>query len=209
MMARGDCQTAFAAAAADDGVLLSPASASWVNQRGHLGLPEQARQAVGDVLQAMFDALGGDPVAQAAKPPRALPGDFIHAPSGTFVEVDELQHFTSFRALTLTMYPGEVALGFDLDEYVDLCSVWAVRADRYRAGKAAAGFGPGGRQRQRAFHDALRDLVVPAMGHPPLVRAAAPQRDGAAAYQRVRERLPAATHTSAPLPSPGADHPPH
>ena len=37
-------------------------------------------------------------------------------------------------------------------------------------------------QRERAYHDALRDLATPAMGHPPLLRIAAPDGDGAAAY---------------------------
>lgn len=55
-------------------------------------------------------------------------------------------------------------------------------ADRDFAHKAAAGFGPQGRPRQRAYNDALRDLVTPLMGHPPVMRVAVPDRDGAAAY---------------------------
>jgi hypothetical protein len=54
---------------------------------------------------------------------------------------------------------------------------------------AAKGFGFGGRQRERAYHDALRDLAVPAMGHPPVVRVAAVDGDGAAAYARHRQAL--------------------
>ena len=126
---------------------------------------------------------------QAAKRLTSLPGDFLHPESMTFIEVDEHQHFTSRRLATLDLYPEGAALGFDLGEYRALCRDWAPRADRYRASKSAAAFGPGGRQAQRAYHDALRDLAVPAMGHPPLVRVAAPARDGAAAYARVRERL--------------------
>jgi hypothetical protein len=44
-------------------------------------------------------------------------------------------------------------------------------------------------QRERAYHDALRDLGFPAMGHPPVLRVAAEDGDGAAAYGRHRERL--------------------
>jgi hypothetical protein len=51
------------------------------------------------------------------------------------------------------------------------------------------GFGFGGVGRERAYHDALRDLATPAMGHPPLVRIAAPDGDGAAAYHRHRDAL--------------------
>jgi hypothetical protein len=43
--------------------------------------------------------------------------------------------------------------------------------------------------RERAYHDALYDLAVPAMGHPPVVRIAAVDGDGAAAYERHRARL--------------------
>lgn len=50
----------------------------------------------------------------------------------------------------------------------------------------------GGRQRQRAYYDALRDLATPAMGHPPLISIDATDNDGAAAYQRHRDRLLAA-----------------
>ncbi|MDD9204925.1 hypothetical protein PU560_00430, partial [Georgenia sp. 10Sc9-8] len=80
-------------------------------------------------------------------------------------------------------------LGFDVGEYRALCRQWGLRADRYRATKAAVGFGDGGRQRQRAYHDALRDLVAPAMGTPAVIRVPVLDRDGAAAYQRVRDHL--------------------
>ena len=53
----------------------------------------------------------------------------------------------------------------------------------------AKGFGFGGVQRERAYHDALRDLATPAMGHPPLIRIAALDGDGAAAYARHRASL--------------------
>jgi len=47
-------------------------------------------------------------------------------------------------------------------------------------------------QRERAYNDALRDLATPAMGHPPLVRIAAVDGDGAAAYRRSRDEIRAA-----------------
>ena len=56
-------------------------------------------------------------------------------------------------------------------------------------GLPAKGFGFGGVPRERAYHDALRDLATPAMGHPPLVRIAAVDGDGAAAYRRHRPAL--------------------
>ena len=44
-------------------------------------------------------------------------------------------------------------------------------------------------QRERAYHDALRDLATPAMGHPPLIRIAAVDGDGGTAYARSRDSL--------------------
>ena len=187
-MSVGDCERAFAAAAAADGVTLARARVPWLIQRGHLGLPEQADPAR-QVLADIFTALGGNPVAQAAKRLTALPGDFVHEPTGTCIEVDESQHFTTYRLLTLDHYPAGVPLGFDMEEYRSLCVRWSPKSDKYRANKPAVGFGDGGRQRQRAYHDALRDLAAPAMGCPPVIRLPSPDRDGVAAYQRVRGRL--------------------
>lgn len=115
-------------------------------------------------LERIFDALGGNRDAQAAKRITPLPGDFLHEPTGTLVEIDEHQHFTSHRLTALDLYPPSAPLGYDIDEYRDLCRTWAPRADRYRATKSAVGFGSGGRQRQRAYHDALRDLAAPFLG---------------------------------------------
>lgn len=145
---------------------------------------------VRDQLERVFVALDGELDDQATKSMTPLPGDFLHVDSGTFIEIDEHQHFTSSRALTLRMYPETASLGFDCTDYVRLCETWAPRSDRYRRDKAARGFGAGGRQRQRAYHDALRDLATPAMGSPAVVRVPACDRDGAA-YARVREQLSA------------------
>ncbi len=194
-MARGDCESAFLSAAEQDGIDLVRAKIPWLNQRGHLGLPEEAL-AVVPAMQAIFETLGGIESEVAAKRMTALPGDFLHLESGVLVEVDESQHFTSFRLATLDLYPSTIPLGFDLHEYKSLCRELAPRSDRYRRDKAAIGFGPGGRQRQRAYNDALRDLVTPVMGCPPVIRVAAPERDGVAAYASVRGRIRTATEVS-------------
>lgn len=188
----GDCEKAFVAAAAADGIVLARARVPWLNQQGHFGLPDRA-EAARTVLDSIFDALDGDRAAQQAKSMTSLPGDFVHEPTGTFIEVDESQHFTTYRLRSLDLYPPDTPLGFDLDEYRALSAQWSPKSDKYRANKAAVGFGDGGRQRQRAYHDALRDLAAPAMGHPPVIRVAAPERDGGAAYFRVRDRMLAAT----------------
>ncbi|WP_372730147.1 hypothetical protein [Nocardioides sp.] len=186
----GDCERAFAQAAAQDGIVLQRARVPWLNQRGHLGLPPEAAGVV-ELMQSIFDTLDGDLVAQGAKRLTSLPGDFVHAPTGTFIEIDEAQHFTSYRRLTLLLYPEDAPLGFSLEHYLSLCERLAPRSDRYRSDKAAVGFGKRGRGRQRAYHDALRDLVTPALGSPAVIRVAAPESDGELAYARGRDALQA------------------
>lgn len=184
----GDCENAFMEAARREGVELVRYKKHWLNQRGHFGLPDRASD-VTDPLNSIFLSLGGRPAEQATKRTTALPGDFIHLETGTIIEVDEVQHFTSFRLKSFEFYAPDSPLGFELDEYRDLCRRFAAKADTYRQSKAAAAFGPGGRQRQRAYYDALRDLAVPAMGLPPLIRVPAPDGDGGTAFERNRERI--------------------
>jgi hypothetical protein len=185
---RGNCQRAFADAAAEDGIELRPQSFPWLCQQGHLALPERAARAA-EALEPIYIALGGDLVALATARVTPLAGDFLHESTGTLVEIDESQHFTSARLTALELYPDDVPLAFSRDRYTALCREWQEASDRYYRTKAARAFGVGGRQRQRAYYDALRDLAAPAMGHPPLLRIDAPMRDGRAAYLAHRERL--------------------
>jgi hypothetical protein len=197
----GDVHSAFRRAAADDGVELQGASFDWLCEQGHVGLERVAKtrrdpalvrpvQAALETLEAIFARLGGDvAVLHAARENLLLPVELFHEPTGTLVEVDEAPHFTSFRLASLELYPADAALGFDRDAYVELCREWRARTDEAARGLAAKGFGFGGVQRERAYHDALRDLAAPAMGHPPVVRIAAPDGDGAAAYRRHHEAI--------------------
>ena len=89
------------------------------------------------------------------------------------VEVDESQHFNPHRAATLERYPARAELGFPLD-------VWLEAA---RTGRATRGGGwarpkpplfpmEGGRHLQRAFRDALADLLPAVHGYGPTLRIA-------------------------------------
>lgn len=89
------------------------------------------------------------------------------------VEVDESQHFNAYRALTLDHYPAGTPLGFPRDVWLDAA----------RAGQATRGGGwakptpplfphAGGRHLQRAFRDALADLLPPLYGYAPTLRIA-------------------------------------
>ena len=141
-------------------------------------------------LGAIYARLKGDvSVLHASRENLLLGVDLVHGPTGTVIEVDEAAHFTSFRLAALELYRPDAALGFDVGEHAALCREWCARTDGLDRGLAAKGFGFGGRQRERAYHDALRDLALPAMGHPPVLRVAAVDGDGAAAYARHRQAL--------------------
>lgn len=200
-MAPDDVPLAFAQAAAEDGIVLASGSFDWLCEQGHVGLERVAKarrdpalaapvtEAVA-LLGAIYARLKGDvSVLYASRENLLLPVDLVHEPTGTVIEVDESPHFTSFRLAALELYPAGANVGFDLEEYKELCRVWCSRTDGLERGLATKGFGLGGVQRERAYHDALRDLAVPAMGHPPLVRVAAVDGDGTAAYRRHRASL--------------------
>jgi hypothetical protein len=197
----GDVQLAFARAAADDGIVLRSQSFDWLCEQGHIGLERVAKARrdpalVGPVttaieqLSAIYARLKGDvSVLHASRENLLLTVDLVHEPTGNVIEVDESPHFTSFRLAALELYPADVIVGFDIDEYMELCRAWCSRTDGLARGLPAKGFGFGGLQRERAYHDALCDLATPAMGHPPVVRIAAVEGDGIAAYRSHRSLL--------------------
>ncbi len=200
-MALDDPHLAFAQAAARDGIMLERRSFDWLCEQGHVGLERVAKARrdpalVGPVtaalglLAAIHARLKGDAtVLSAARENLLLPVDLVHAATGTVIEVDGPPHFTSFRLAALELYPAGAAGGFDPGEHIELCRAWCATSDGLSRGLAAKGFGIGGVQRERAYHDALRDLATPAMGHPPVVRIAAVDGDGAAAFVRHRPAL--------------------
>ncbi|MGI8803349.1 MAG: DUF7255 family protein [Solirubrobacteraceae bacterium] len=198
----GDSHLAFAEAAAQDGVVLkNTVDLPWLTELGHITLEHMAEEppeaasaeALGtaaEVLDSIFLDLKGDiDVLVACRVTLLMPIELMHEPTGTLIEIDEAHHFTSFRLAALDSYPADVKLGFDLDEYRELCRAGAKEQDGYRRNLPAKGFGFGGIQRDRAYRDSVRDLGAPAMGHPRLVRIAAIDGDGAAAYERNQEKL--------------------
>lgn len=194
----GDVQAAFARAAAADGIVLGSGSFDWYCEQGHFGLERVAKARrdpalVGPVtaaleqLGAIYVRLGGDvSVLHASRENLLLPVELVHEPTGTVIAVDESPHFTSFRLLALELYRDDDVVGFDRVEHMELCRAWCSRTDGLARGLPAKGFGFGGVARERAYHDALLDLAAPAMGHPAVVRIAAVDGDGAAAYERGR-----------------------
>ncbi|MGM1028988.1 MAG: hypothetical protein ACQEWM_03835 [Actinomycetota bacterium] len=188
-MPAGDTEREFREAALADGIVLERAAPPWITRRGHFGLPPAA-SGVAEILHHMFVALGGDAECQSRKTSQAIRGDWFHAPSRTFIEVDEVQHHTSDRLRTLEFYPSDHPAAFSVPLVEARCLAHAERAARSWANKHAACFDwPGGRRAQRAYNDALRDLVTPLMGYPPVLRVPAIGVDGGAAYLSARETI--------------------
>jgi hypothetical protein len=200
-VATGEVHAAFAQAAAEEGIALAPATFDWLTEQGHVGLERVAKErrdpaivepvkAALRALAAIYARLRGDPsVLHAARQNLLLPVALVHEPTGTVVEVDSPSHFTSFRLTALELYPPDAALGFDAEEHKRLCRELSAQTDRIGRALAAKGFGFGGAPRERAYRDALLDLAAPAMGHPPVVRIAALDGDGAATYRASRDAL--------------------
>lgn len=123
-----------------------------------------------------------------------LPNDLVDVASRTMVEVDEFQHLTSMRGLTLGMVQDR-SVGYDVDAYCELARTWQPNADRYFQSKITIGFpGPLSRGRGRAYLGLLRDIVSPLVGCrlirvPAVEEAATDSQKGAAAYARARLRL--------------------
>lgn len=82
-----------------------------------------------------------------------VPGKYL------VIEFDERQHFTLPRAASLKAYPDRTRLGFDKRKWIQLCE-----------GINAGDNSPEYRDEQRAFYDAIRDIMAPRIGLKPLIR---------------------------------------
>jgi hypothetical protein len=95
----------------------------------------------------------------------------ISGRSPRILEVDEKQHFNQYRAATLRRYPNDLPLGFDRELWI----AESEKKTRLEAGGFARPMPPlfpggGGRHRQRAFRDALCDILPPTYGFAPALR---------------------------------------
>jgi hypothetical protein len=84
-----------------------------------------------------------------------------------------------------------VPLGCDIEEYRQLIGRWRSKGDAAFAHRVSRDFPrPGGRQAQRAYNDALRDLLAPTFTGRPVLRIPAPDRSVSTALARLRQALP-------------------
>lgn len=160
----------------------------WLSVRGHLDAYVQNHAPAETIgtLAAIHADLGGDAVALAAKRSGSVCPDLVTA-EGQIVEVDEVQHFTTARERTLRFYTEDRGpFGFDVPEYRRLVARWRGEGDRAFAHKTSADFNfRGGRQAQRAYNDAPRDLLAPVFTGLPVRRIPVPDRNVARALREA------------------------
>ena len=201
-MAPGDAQSAFAQAAAEDGIVLGSQSFDWLCEQGHVGLERVAKARrdpalVGPVTAAL------EPLARDLRSPRGRrlgPARVARepaAPCRSGARADRNRDRGRRVASLHLVPPGRPrALSGRCDGGVrprraqgavprlvleDRRPRARPRRQGLRLRRACSG---SGRTTMRCV-----DLATPAMGHPPVVRIAAVDGDGAAAYRRHRASL--------------------
>ena len=164
---------------------------AWLSGKGHIEAAAQsAPSRILNRLAAIHDALGGDPNLLRAKRRHKPESDFLWG-EHTIIELDEFQHFSTPRLRSLDFYGG-FPVAFSVARYRRLCNEHRARADKYRATKKATDFPvPGSRTAQRAYLDAVRDLLGPGLGYR-VVRIPAPDEDAVLAVQELVASLEAA-----------------
>jgi hypothetical protein len=114
-------------------------------------------------LRDVFDTLNGSHLGLSRKRTVRLRPDAFLPKFNCLFEFDEVQHFTIERKKSLQVYPANCVLGFNRDNYIELCD----RSEQAAHQKGAAGYRKataefpfeGGRHAQRALFDAFRDLL--------------------------------------------------
>lgn len=95
--------------------------------------------------------------------------DYFVPDPGLAIEFDESQHFTEPRRISLEEYPDDLALGFDRQRWISLCT----KIDAHDSD-------PIYRDEQRAWYDTIRDFtpfLSNAKAKVPLVRLFAKERE--------------------------------
>jgi hypothetical protein len=113
------------------------------------------REALSEPLLSIHTALEAmRSFSRFAIPGQSLRCDFFIPEERLIVEYDERQHFTLQRATALELYPADLPLGFDRQEWIAACKTIH-----------ASDPNPPYRDEQRAFYDSLRDVLAAKNGH--------------------------------------------
>ena len=121
-----------------------------------------------------------------AVPKQSLRCDFVIPSEKLIVEYDERQHFTSPRAIALDLYPRDLTLGFNREEWIKACRTIN-----------ATDPSPPHRDEQRAFYDSLRDILAAENGYR-LIRFRQGEFDwtGHDAGAKLAEAIPTSSSTA-------------
>ena len=99
----------------------------------------------------------------------------LRGPDGRFFvfELDEKQHFNEFRRTTLTLYPETTPLAFSRELWIKQCALKRrLEGGGFARPRPPLFPGANGRHRQRAYRDALTDLLPPEYDFAPTFRLA-------------------------------------
>ena len=119
-----------------------------------------AGTAIGATLQRIRDALGDLRGHRAfIKSTQMPPCDYFIADPPFIVEFDENQHFSRPRLVALANFPEQIAVGFSIARWQDLCREIDAMDDT-----------PVDRDERRAWYDTLRDLLPLVHGFKPTAR---------------------------------------
>ena len=110
-------------------------------------------------VAAVLESNRGHSIADFVRSKTLYPCDFWVPDPGFIVEFDESQHFTRPRKHALAVYAKERLLGFSANRWMNLCEQHDAKDND-----------PPFRDEQRAWYDALRDLVPTTRGLLPTVR---------------------------------------
>ena len=143
----------------------------WLERPGRLECGENW-----PLVRAIYTDLTGLnlPEVMPSREMRRVDAVFVTSTGRPFIfEFDEKQHFNGYRATTLRYYADDVPLGFDPRLWI-ACSEAKNRLEGGGFAKPKPPLFPGenGRHRQRAFRDALADILPPSHGFAPTLRIA-------------------------------------
>jgi hypothetical protein len=112
---------------------------------------DELKEPLASIFQALQAMRGFSNFAGAG---RSLRCDFYIPQERLIVEYDERQHFTLQRAKALGLYPADISLEFDRQEWIKTCNTIK-----------ATDPNPPYRDEQRAFYDSLRDIFAAQNGY--------------------------------------------
>ena len=128
---------------------------------------DYANTPIGNLLSRIRIALGDlRGYRDFIKSVQIPPCDYFIPDPPFIVEFDENQHFSPARLVTLANYSDQIAVGFSVARWQELCREIDAKDDE-----------PIDRDERRAWYDTLRDLVPIVHGFKPTVRLYAEEFD--------------------------------